>query len=153
MCLATGLTRSFRGFGLMRQRGSCPMAMCWAASPDLSSELSLIWIKQFTYWACWQAHENFHETFKGWVVESCAQCGGMLTDGPEEPIYRIVKSDQPTLISKNQMMKLEFQNNGDTRGYAMDSGQAVIVLAVHHARPGKEAECEQGEIKTMKMLK
>ena len=153
MCLATALTPGFRGFDLMRQRGTCPMGMRWAASSDMSAELSHIWIDQFTYWDSWQAHESFHETFEDVVVDACAKCGGMLLDGPEEPVYRIVKSELPKLISKNQMMKLGFENNGDTRGYAMDSGETVMVMATHHVRPGKEAEFEDGEIQTMEMLK
>ena len=153
MCLATALTPGFRGFDLMRQRGTCPMGMRWAASSDMSTELSHIWIDQLTYWESWQAHEDFHETFEDVVVESCAKCGGMLLDGPEEPVYRIVRSELPKLISKNQMMKLGFENNGDTRGYAMDSGETVTVMATHHVRPGKEAEFEQGEIQTMELLK
>ncbi len=153
MCLATALTPGFRGFDLMRQRGTCPMGMRWAASSDMSTELSHIWIDQFTYWDSWEAHENFHETFEDVVVESCAKCGGMLLDGPEEPIYRIVKSDLPKLISKNQMMKLGFENQGDTQGYAMDSGETVTVMATHHIKPGKEAEFEEGEVQTMEMLK
>ena len=153
MCLATALTPGFRGFDLMRQRGTCPMGMRWAASSDMSAELSHIWIDQFTYWESWEAHEDFHETFEDVVVESCAKCGGMLLDGPEEPVYRIVKSDLPKLISKNQMMKRGFDNAGDTSGYAMDSGETVTVLATHHVKPGKEAEFEEGEIQSMEMLK
>ncbi len=153
MCLATALTPGFRGFDLMRQRGTCPMGMRWAASSDMSTELSHIWIDQFTYWDSWQAHEDFHETFEDVVVESCAKCGGMLLDGPEEPIFRIVRSDLPKLISKNQMMKLGFDNDGDTKGFAMDSGETVTVLATHHVKPGKDEEFESGEIQTMEMLK
>jgi sulfur oxygenase/reductase len=153
MCLATALTPGFRGFDLMRQRGTCPMGMRWAASSDMSSELSHIWIDQFTYWDSWEAHEDFHETFEDVVVESCAKCGSMLLDGPEEPVYRIVKSDLPKLISRNQMMKLGFSNDGNTDGYAMDSGETVTVLATHHIKPGKESEFEEGEVQTMEMLK
>ncbi|MCP5142242.1 MAG: sulfur oxygenase reductase [Gammaproteobacteria bacterium] len=152
MCLATALTPGFRGFDLMRQRGTCPMGMRWAASSDMGAELSHIWIDQFTYWDSWQAHENFHETFEDVVVEACAQCGGMLLEGPEEPIFRIVRSTLPKLISRNQMMKRGFGNAGDTHGYAMDSGETVTVLATHHVKPGKEAEFEAGEIRTMDML-
>jgi sulfur oxygenase/reductase len=136
----------------MRQRGTCPMGMRWAASSDMSTELSHIWIDQFTYWESLDAHEVFHETFEDVVVESCAKCGGVLLDGPEEPLFRIVKSELPKLISKNQMMKLGFENNGKTRGYAMDTGETVTVMATHHVRPGKEAEFEEGEIQTMEML-
>jgi sulfur oxygenase/reductase len=153
MCLATALTPGFRGFDLMRQRGTCPMGMRWAASSDMSTELSHIWIDQFTYWESVEAHEDFHETFEDVVVDSCAKCGGMLLDGPEEPVYRIVKSDLPKLISKNQMMKRGFATGGDTTGYAMDSGETVTVMATHHIKPGKEAEFEEGEIQTMEMLK
>ena len=153
MCLATALTPGFRGFDLMRQRGTCPMGMRWAASSDMSAELSHIWIDQFTYWDSLDAHELFHETFEDVVVESCAKCGGVLLDGPEEPVFRIVKSELPKLISKNQMMKLGFENNGETRGYAMDTGETVTVLATHHVRPGKEAAFEEGEIRTMEMLR
>jgi len=153
MCLATALTPGFRGFDLMRQRGTCPMGMRWAASSDMSAELSHIWIDQVTYWESWEAHEAFHETFEDVVIEACARCGGMLLDGPEEPVFRIVKSDLPKLISKNQLMKRGFENGGDTRGYAMDSGETVTVFATHHVRPGKEMEFEDGEIQTMDMLK
>lgn len=153
MCLATALTPGFRGFDLMRQRGTCPMGMRWAASSDMSTELSHIWIDQFTYWDSLEAHENFHESFEDVVVEACAQCGGVLLDGPEEPVYRVVKSELPKLISKNQMMKLGFENGGNTRGYAMDTGETVTVLASHQVRPGKEAEFEAGEVRTMDLLK
>lgn len=153
MCLATALTPGFRGFDLMRQRGTCPMGMRWGASSDMSAELSHIWIDQFTYWDSVEAHENFHETFEDVVVEACAQCGGVLLDGPEEPVYRVVRSELPKLISKNQMMKLGFENGGNTRGYAMDTGETVTVLASHSVRPGKEAEFEAGEIRTMDLLK
>ena len=40
------LTPGFRGFHLMRQRGTCPMGMRWAASSDMAAELSHIWIDQ-----------------------------------------------------------------------------------------------------------
>jgi sulfur oxygenase/reductase len=153
MCLATALTPGFRGFDLMRQRGTCPMGMRWAASSDMTAELSHIWIDQFTYWDSWQAHEDFHETFEDVVVESCDKCGGVLLDGPEEPVYRIVASELPKLVSQNQLVKIGFENDGDTRGYAIDSGRTVTVLATHRVRPGKEAEFEEGETQTMEMLK
>jgi sulfur oxygenase/reductase len=153
MCLATALTPGFKGFDLMKQTGTCPMGMRWAASSDMRSELSHIWIDQFTYWDSWQAHEAFHETFEDVVVDSCAKCGGVLLEGPEEPVYRIIRSDLPKLISKNQMLKRGFDNGGDTAGYAMDSGETVMVLASHQVRPGKETEFEAGEIQTMDMLK
>lgn len=118
----------------------------------MSAELSHIWIDQFTYWDSVEAHENFHETFEDVVVEACERCGGMLLDGPEEPVYRVVKSALPKLISKNQMMKLGFERDGDTRGYAMDSGETVTVLASHRVKPGAESTFEEGEIQTMEML-
>ena len=153
MCLATALTPGFRGFDLMQQRGTCPMGMRWAASSDMSAELSHVWIDQFTYWDSVEAHELFHETFEDVVVDSCTQCGEMLLEGPEEPVFRIVKSALPKLISYNQIMKLGFERDGDTRGYAIDSGETVTVMAIHRVRPGREAEFEQGEIETMEMLK
>ena len=153
MCLATALTPGFRGFDLMKQVGACPMGMRWGAASDMRESLSHIWIDQFTYWDSIDAHENFHETFEDVVVDTCAKCGDVLLDGPEEPVYRIVKSDLPKLISKNQMLKLGFGNNGDTSGYALNSGEGVTVMAQHIIRPGKEAEFEEGEIQTMEMLK
>lgn len=154
MCLATALTPGFRGFDLMRQRGICPMGMRWAASSDMGAELSHIWIDQFTYWDSWEAHEDFHETFEDVVVQSCAKCGGMLLDGPEEPIFRIVKSKLPKLVSRNQFVQMAF-GGGDPskmKGYAMDTEETVTVLATHQVRHGKEEEFEQGEIQTMEML-
>ncbi|MCB1736696.1 MAG: sulfur oxygenase reductase [Gammaproteobacteria bacterium] len=152
MCLATALTPGFRGFNLVGQVGVCPMGMRWGASSDMRAELSHIWIDQFTYWDSWEAHEDFHETFEDVVVDACAKCGGMLLDGPIEPIYRIIESKLPKLISKNQMLKLGFENDGNTSGYALDSGETVMVLATHTVRPGKEAEFEEGEKQTMRML-
>lgn len=151
MCLATALTPGFRGFDLMRQVGSCPMGMRWSAAADMSETLSHIWIDQFTYWESVEAHEDFHETFEDVVVGACAQCGNVLLDGPEEPVYRIVKSDLPKLVSMNQMMQLNREGKGS--GYAVDSGETVTVLATHHVRPGKEAEFEEAEVQTMEMLK
>ena len=104
MCLATALTPGFSGFDLMKQVGACPMGMRWGASSDMRHELSHIWIDQITYWDSWENHELFHETFEDVVVDTCAKCGDVLLDGPEEPIYRIVKSDLPKLISKNQKL-------------------------------------------------
>jgi sulfur oxygenase/reductase len=153
MCLATALTPGFRGFDLMRQVGTCPMGMRWAASSDMREELSHVWIDQFTYWDSVDAHELFHETFEDVVVSACAQCAHMLLDGPEEPVYRVVASDLPKLVSKNQLMKLGFERAGNTAGYAMDSGETVTVLARHTVRPGKEGEFEAGEQQTMKLLK
>lgn len=153
MCLATALTPGFSGFDLMKQVGVCPMGMRWAASSDMRSELSHIWIDQITYWDSWEAHENFHETFEDVVVDTCARCGDVLLDGPEEPVYRIVKSDLPKLVSKTQFMKRGFENGGDTSGYALNSGETVTVMASHIIRPGKEAEFEEGEEQVMDMLK
>ena len=150
MCLATALTPGFRGFDLMRQLGSCPMGMRWGAASDMTETLSHIWIDQFTYWDSVDAHEDFHETFEDVVVDSCDKCGSVLLDGPEEPIYRIVKSDLPKLVSLNQMMQLNQEGKGE--GYAVDSGATVTVLATHHVRPGKEAEFEEAEVQTMQML-
>jgi sulfur oxygenase/reductase len=152
MCLATALTPGFRGFELMRQVGTCPMGMRWAASSDMRAELSHIWIDQLTYWDSIDAHEDFHETFEDVVVDSCAKCGGMLLDGPEEPVYRVVHSRLPRLVSRSQLLQLGFARSGDTQGYALDSGDTVTVLAQHRVRPGKEAEFEAGEIETMEML-
>jgi sulfur oxygenase/reductase len=151
MCLATALTPGFKGFNLMRQTGSCPMGMRWGAASDMGADLSHIWIDQFTYWDSVEAHEDFHETFEDVVVDSCAKCGAVLLDGPEEPVYRIVKSQLPKLISMNQMFKRS-QSGAGTEGYAIDSGETVMVLASHIVRPGKEAEFEAGEIQTMEML-
>ena len=151
MCLATALTPGFSGFDLMKQLGSCPMGMRWGAETDMSSELSHIWIDQITYWDSWQAHENFHEMFEDVVVDSCAKCGDVLLEGPEEPVYRIVHSDLPSLISFNQWMTKS--QAGEAQGYAIDSGKTVTVIAEHIVRPDKESEFEEGEIATMDKLK
>lgn len=153
MCLATALTPGFSGFDLMKQVGACPMGMRWGASSDMRQALSHIWIDQITYWDSWEAHENFHETFEDVVVDTCAKCGDVLLDGPEEPVYRIVKSDLPKLISKNQMLKMGFENNGDTSGYALNSGETVTVMAQHIIKHGKEEEFEKAEVQVMDMLK
>jgi sulfur oxygenase/reductase len=145
MCLATALTPGFSGFDLMKQVGTCPMGMRWGASSDMRHELSHIWIDQITYWDHWESHEAFHETFEDVVVDTCAKCGDVLLDGPEEPIYRVVKSDLPKLISKNQMLKRGFENEGDTSDYALNTGETVTVMASHIIKPGKESEFEDAE--------
>jgi sulfur oxygenase/reductase len=150
MCLTTALTPGFKGFDLMRQMGSCPMGMRWGASSNMGDQLSHIWIDQFTYWETWQDHENFHETFEDVVVDSCAKCGDVLLEGPEEPIYRIVHSNLPKLISMNQWLKKQAQGEADT--YAVDTGKTVTVMATHKIKPGKESEFEEGEIATMEGL-
>lgn len=151
MCLATALTPGFSGFDLMKQMGSCPMGMRWDASSDMGDSLSHIWIDQFTYWNSVEAHEDFHETFEDIVVDTCARCGDVLLEGPIEPVYRIVKSDMPKLISTNQWNKKYAE--GKTDGYAIDTGKTVTVMATHKIKPGKEAEFEEGEITTMEGLK
>ena len=151
MCLATALTPGFRGFDLMRQMGACPMGMRWAANTDMGQALSHIWIDQFTYWDSWQAHEAFHETFEDVVVDACARCGEVLLEGPEEPVYRLVHSSLPKLISQNQWLQKHLQ--GTAAGYAIDSGKTVTVMATHRIKPGKEAEFETAEIATMEKLK
>jgi sulfur oxygenase/reductase len=151
MCLATSLTPGFRGFDLMKQLGACPMGMRWDASTDMGDRLSHIWIDQITYWDSWQAHENFHETFEDVVVDTCARCGDVLLEGPEEPIYRLVASNLPTLVSLNQWMQKQVA--GESANYFIDSGKTVTVMATHKVRLGKEAEFEENEIKTMEMLK
>jgi sulfur oxygenase/reductase len=151
MCLATALTPGFKGFDLMKQIGACPMGMRWGASSDMGDRLSHIWIDQFTYWESWQAHENFHETFEDVVVDTCAKCGDVLLEGPEEPIYRVVYSDLPKLISMNQWLRRSAA--GESDGYAVDSGQTVTVMALHKVRPGQEEEFEAGETATMEKLK
>ncbi|WP_299872713.1 sulfur oxygenase reductase family protein [uncultured Cocleimonas sp.] len=151
MCLATSLTPGFSGFDLMKQVGSCPMGMRWGASSDMSDELSHIWIDQITYWDSWEAHEDFHETFEDVVVDTCARCGDVLLEGPEEPVYRVVKSDLPSLISMTQWLRKSAEGKAD--GYAVDSGNSVTVMATHKIKPGAEAEFEEGEIATMEGLK
>ena len=150
MCLATALTPGFRGFDLMKQLGACPMGMRWGASSDMGEQLSHIWIDQFTYWDSWEEHENFHETFEDVVTDACAKCGEVLLEGPEEPVFRVVHSDLPKLISMNQWLKKSAE--GKAGGYAVDTGRTVSVMATHRIRPGKEEEFEAGEIETMKML-
>jgi sulfur oxygenase/reductase len=151
MCLATALTPGFKGFDLMKQIGACPMGMRWGASSDMGDRLSHIWIDQFTYWESWEAHENFHETFEDVVVDTCAKCGDVLLEGPEEPIYRVVYSDLPKLISMNQWLRRSAA--GESDGYAVDSGKTVTVMAMHRVRPGQEEEFEAGETTTMEKLK
>ena len=151
MCLATALTPGFKGFDLMKQIGACPMGMRWGASSDMGDRLSHIWIDQFTYWESWEAHENFHETFEDVVVDTCARCGDVLLEGPEEPIYRVVYSDLPKLISMNQWLRRSAA--GESDGYAVDSGQTVTIMALHKVRPGQEEEFEAGETATMGKLK
>ncbi len=151
MCLATALTPGFKGFDLMKQIGACPMGMRWGASSDMGDRLSHIWIDQFTYWESWEAHENFHETFEDVVVDTCAKCGDVLLEGPEEPIYRVVYSDLPKLISMNQWLRRSAA--GESDGYAVDSGQTVTVMALHKVRPGQEEEFEAGETATMGKLR
>ena len=150
MCLTTALTPGFRGFDLMKQLGSCPMGMRWGASSDMGEQLSHIWIDQFTYWDSWQAHEDFHETFEDVVVDTCAKCGEVLLEGPEEPVFRVVHSNLPKLISMNQWLKKS--QDGETAGFAVDSGKTVTVMATHRIKPGKEAEFEAAEIETMTRL-
>jgi len=151
MCLATALTPGFKGFDLMKQIGACPMGMRWGASSDMGDRLSHIWIDQVTYWESWEAHENFHETFEDVVVDTCAKCGDVLLEGPEEPIYRVVYSDLPKLISMNQWLRRSA--DGESDGYAVDSGKTVTVMALHKVRPGQEEEFETGETATMEKLK
>jgi sulfur oxygenase/reductase len=151
MCLATALTPGFKGFDLMKQIGACPMGMRWGASSDMGDRLSHIWIDQVTYWESWEAHENFHETFEDVVVDTCAKCGDVLLEGPEEPIYRVVYSDLPKLISMNQWLRRSAEGKSD--GYAVDSGKTVTVMALHKVRPGQEEEFETGETATMEKLK
>ncbi len=151
MCLATALTPGFKGFDLMKQLGACPMGMRWGASSDMGEQLSHIWIDQFTYWDSWEAHENFHEIFEDVVVDTCAKCGDVLLEGPEEPVFRVVHSDLPKLVSMNQWLKKSAE--GKAKGYAADTGKTVTVMATHRIRPGKEAEFEAGEIETMEKLK
>lgn len=151
MCLATALTPGFKGFDLMKQIGACPMGMRWGASSDMGDRLSHIWIDQVTYWESWEAHENFHETFEDVVVDTCAKCGDVLLEGPEEPIYRVVYSDLPKLISMNQWLRRSA--GGESDGYAVDSGKTVTVMALHKVRPGQEEEFEAGETATMEKLK
>ncbi|MCK5902204.1 MAG: hypothetical protein KAG28_03570 [Cocleimonas sp.] len=151
MCLATALTPGFKGFDLMKQLGVCPMGTRWDAATDMGSALSHIWIDQITYWDSWEAHENFHETFEDIVVETCARCGDVLLEGPEEPIYRVVASNLPTLVSLNQWMQK--QAAGESKHYFIDSGKTVTVMARHKVRSGKEAEFEKSEIATMEMLR
>lgn len=153
MCLATALTPGFSGFDLMKQVGVCPMGLRWGASADMREALSHIWIDQITYWDSWEAHESFHENFEDVVVDTCAKCGDVMLEGPEEPVYRVVASDLPKLVSRNQMLKKGFENQGDTRGYALDSGEAVTVMAKHIVRPGREEEFETAEQEVMEMLK
>ena len=150
MCLTTALTPGFKGFDLMKQLGSCPMGMRWGASSDMGDQLSHIWIDQFTYWDSWEAHEDFHETFEDVVVDTCAKCGEVLLEGPEEPVFRVVYSNLPKLISMNQWLSKSQTNS--TEGFAVDSGNTVTVMATHKIKPGKEEEFEQSEIETMKML-
>lgn len=151
MCLATALTPGFRGFDLMRQRGTCPMGLRWDAATDMGEALSHIWIDQFTYWDSVAAHEDFHETFEDVVVNTCARCGDVLLDGPEEPVYRIVKADLRKLLSWNQWT--ERNQAGKAAGYAVDSGETVTVMAEHLVRPGKEAEFEAAEAEVMDKLR
>ncbi|MDH3872254.1 MAG: sulfur oxygenase reductase family protein, partial [Gammaproteobacteria bacterium] len=151
MCLTTALTPGFKGFDLMKQLGSCPMGMRWGASTNMGDQLSHIWIDQITYWDSVDAHENFHETFEDVVVDTCAKCGDVLLEGPEEPVFRVVHSDLPKLISMNQWLQKD--TAGQTAGYAVDSGETVMVMATHRVRPGKEAEFEAGEIATMEKLR
>jgi len=151
MCLATSLTPGFRGFDLMKQLGNCPMGMRWDASTDMTQELSHIWIDQITYWDSVESHENFHETFEDVVVDTCAKCGDVLLDGPEEPVYRVVKSNMPSLVSMTQWLRKNAEGKAD--GYAVDSGKTVTVMATHKIKPGKEAEFEEGEIATMEGLR
>lgn len=151
MCLATSLTPGFRGFDLMKQLGACPMGLRWGASTDMGQQLSHIWIDQFTYWDSWESHEDFHETFEDVVVDTCAKCGEVLLEGPEEPVYRIVHSDLPKLVSMNQW--LQRKSRGTEGSYAVDSGSTVTVLATHRIRPGKESEFEKGEMEALEMLK
>jgi sulfur oxygenase/reductase len=117
----------------------------------MGDRLSHIWIDQFTYWESWEAHENFHETFEDVVVDTCAKCGDVLLEGPEEPVYRVVYSDLPKLISMNQWLRRSAA--GESDGYAVDSGKTVTVMALHKVRPGQEEEFEAGETATMEKLK
>ena len=151
MCLTTAMTPGFRGFDLMKQLGACPMGMRWGASTDMGQNLSHIWIDQFTYWDSCEAHEDFHETFEDVVVNTCAKCGEVLLEGPEEPVFRVVHSDLPKLITMNQWLTKSRQ--GNTEGFAVDTGKTVMVLATHRVRPGKEEEFEAGEIETLQKLK
>lgn len=151
MCLTTALTPGFMGFDLMKQLGSCPMGLRWGASTDMGTDLSHIWIDQITYWDSVEAHEDFHETFEDVVVDTCARCGEVLLEGPEEPVFRIVHSDLPKLVSNNQWLRKSAAGEND--GYAIDSGETVTVMATHRIRPGKEAEFEAGEIETLSLLK
>lgn len=84
------------------------------------------------------------------VVDTCSKCGDILLDGPEEPVYRIVASKLPSLVSMTQWLRKNTEGKAD--GYAVDSEKIVTVMATHKIRPGKEAEFKEGEIATMEGL-
>jgi hypothetical protein len=96
VCITTATHPGFVGFQANIQTGILPLAGRYGGGKvHMEKELNPVRNYQYTMWKRWEDHDEFHLERFDQVFELCANCLGMVVEGPWEPVYRVVKAVMP----------------------------------------------------------
>jgi sulfur oxygenase/reductase len=157
VCMVTANHPGFVGFQNHVQIGVFPMGGRFgAAKMDMHEELNPLGIRQYTMWKSWQDHEQMHYEQFDSIFRLCANCLGMIVEGPWENLYEITSSDLPDNMAMTDVpsrLGSSFMAGQEPVAVSMPYGQRVIADGDHSIIPGKEKEFETAIEDLMQMFK
>lgn len=156
VCITTASHPGFLGFEQLIQTGIHPMAGRYGGGAvDMRETLNPIGMFQYTVWKDVHSHEEMHHDKFREIYELCSSCLDMVVEGPWEPLYEVVESDLPQIMSMSdvpQVMGEAFAKNEPVPKVAL-AAQRTVVLGDHWVMHGHEEDFEKGAIETMKKMK
>ncbi len=157
VCMVTANHSGFVGFQNHVQIGVFPMGGRYgAAKMDMHAELNPLGIRQYTMWKNWQDHEEMHYEQFDSIFRLCANCLGMIIEGPWENLYEITSADLPDNMAMTDVpsrLGASFMAGATPDAVSLPYGQRVIAGSDHSVIPGREQEFETAMEDLMQMFK
>ncbi len=156
VCITTASHPGFLGFEQLIQTGIHPMAGRYGGGAvDMRETLNPIGMFQYTVWKDVHSHEEMHHDNFREIYKLCSSCLDMVVEGPWEPLYEVVESDLPQIMSMSdvpQVMGEAFAKNEPVPKVAL-AAQRTVALGDHWVMHGHEEDFEKGAIETIKKMK
>lgn len=155
VCIATASNPGFLGFDQLLQIGIHPMAGRYGGGAlDMRTTLNPFGMYQYTVWKDVFSHEDMHYQQFDTIYELCHQCLSMVVEGPWEPLYEVVASDLPPVMS---ITDVPYEMGADLgHGHPMPKialPSRTIVIGDHGIMEAHEQAFEEGVIAVLRWLK
>jgi sulfur oxygenase/reductase len=156
VCITTASHPGFLGFEQLLQTGIHPMAGRYGGGAmDMRETLNPMGMYQYTVWKDVHSHEEMHHDNFSEIYELCGHCLDMVVEGPWEPLYEIIKSDLPQLMSMTDVPTVlgeSFSQQEAVPKVAL-SGQRSVVVGDHWVMHGHEEAFESGAVQTLEFMR